>query len=193
MVAHDTWFGTIRELWRDIVEGDRFPRLLRILLAVVLVAGTVWSAFLFRQMIETAQAREAPPPPGGTAATDREIAQLEETASGFRNAVLARAGSTQLTVMAATVARRPFSPSEPEIQESEVVTVAEAPPNIWIRAIMIRGNDGAAVADIEGFGDGVILKRGASFGGGLGRVLGISQDKVVVTWSGQQIDITVDR
>jgi len=39
----------------------------------------------------------------------------------------------------------------------------------------------------------VILKRGTSFGGGLGRVIGISNDKVVVTWSGQQIDITVDR
>ncbi len=51
----------------------------------------------------------------------------------------------------------------------------------------------AMVADIEGYGDGVILKRGTSFGGGLGRVLGISQDKVVVTWSGQQVDIPVDR
>jgi type II secretory pathway component PulC len=193
MVSQDTWFGTIRELWRDIVEGDRFPRLLRIFLAVILVAGTVWSAFLFRQMIETAQARDVPAPPGGSAATEKEVAQLEETAKGFRNAVLARAGSTQLTVMAATVARRPFSPSEPEIQEDEVVTFAEAPPNIWIRAILIRGNEGAAVADIEGFGDGVILKRGTSFGGGLGRVIGISNDKVVVTWSGQQIDITVDR
>ena len=44
MAGPDTWSGTIRELWRDVVEGDRFPRLLRLLLAVILIAGTIWSA-----------------------------------------------------------------------------------------------------------------------------------------------------
>ncbi len=195
MAGPDTWSGTIRELWRDVVEGDRFPRLLRLLLAVILIAGTIWSAMLLRQMIVTAQAREMPPPPAGTAATDKEIESLMETAAGFRNAVLARSGSTQLTVLAATLARRPFSPSEPEahLTEEGEIAIAQAPPDIWIKAVLIRGKEAAVVADIEGYGDGVILKRGTSFGGGLGRVLGISQDKVVVTWSGQQVDIPVDR
>jgi hypothetical protein len=64
---------------------------------------------------------------------------------------------------------------------------------MWIKAVLIREKDAAVVADIEGFGEGVILRRGMTFGGGLGKVLGISQEKVVVTWSGQQLDIPVDR
>jgi len=195
MAGPDTWLGTARELWKDIVEGDRFPRWLRVLLVLMLVGGILWSAFLFRQMVITAQARHVPPPPPGGAAVEKEITSLQETAAGFRNAVLARSGSTQLAVMAATLARRPFSPSEPEAAEGVEGAPASAPvpPEIWIKAILIREKDAAAVADIEGYGEGVILRRGTPFGGGLGKVLGISQEKVVVTWSGQQLDIPVDR
>ncbi|HON33958.1 MAG: hypothetical protein WBJ42_07540 [Thermovirgaceae bacterium] len=197
MAGPDTWLGTARELWKDVVEGDRFPRWLRVLLALMLVGGILWSAFLFRQMVITAQARDVPPPPPGGAAVEKEITSLQETAAGFRNAVLARSGSTQLAVIAATLARRPFSPSEPEtaggVEGGPASASAPAPPEIWIKAILIREKDAAAVADIEGFGEGVILRRGTPFGGGLGKVLGISQEKVVVTWSGQQLDIPVDR
>ena len=197
MAGPDSWLGTARELWKDIVEGDRFPRWLRVLLALMLIGGILWSAFLFRQMVITAQARDVPPPPPGGAAVEKEITSLQETAAGFRNAVLARSGSTQLAVMAATLARRPFSPSEPEAAEG-----VEGVPafvflllfsEIWIKAVLIREKDAAAVVDIEGYGEGVILRRGTPFGGGLGKVLGISQEKVVVTWSGQQLDIPVDR
>ena len=167
------------------------------MLALLLIGGILWSAFLFRQMVITAQARDLPPPPPGGAAVEKEITSLQETAAGFRNAVLARSGSTQLAVMAATLARRPFSPSEPEASEgvegAPASASAPAPPEIWIKAILIREKDAAAVADIEGYGEGVILRRGTPFGGGLGKVLGISQEKVVVTWSGQQLDIPVDR
>ncbi|HOR54962.1 MAG TPA: hypothetical protein PLM30_07025 [Synergistales bacterium] len=197
MAGPDSWLGTARELWKDIVEGDRFPRWLRVLLVLMLVGGILWSAFLFRQMVITAQARDVPPPPSGGAAVEKEITSLQETAAGFRNAVLARSGSTQLAVLAATLARRPFSPSEPEaaegVESGPASVSAPAPPEIWIKAVLIREKDAAAVVDIEGYGEGVILRRGTPFGGGLGKVLGISQEKVVVTWSGQQLDIPVDR
>lgn len=195
MAGPDTWLGTSRELWKDIVEGNRFPRWFRVLLALLLIGGILWSGFLFRRMVVTVHARDLPPPPAGRAAVEKEIASLQETAAGFRNAVLARSGSTQLTIMAATLARRPFSPSEPEAAEGDEVASASAPapPEMWIKAVLIREKDAAVVADIEGFGEGVILRRGMTFGGGLGKVLGISQEKVVVTWSGQQLDIPVDR
>jgi len=87
--------------------------------------------------------------------------------------------------------------SEPEAAEGveggPASVSAPAPPEIWIKAVLIREKDAAAVVDIEGYGEGVILRRGTPFGGGLGKVLGISQEKVVVTWSGQQLDIPVDR
>ena len=127
MAGPDTWLGTSRELWKDIVEGNRFPRWFRVLLALLLIGGILWSGFLFRRMVITAHARDLPPPPAGGAAVEKEIASLQETAAGFRNAVLARSGSTQLTIMAATLARRPFSPSEPDMAEGDEVASASAP------------------------------------------------------------------
>ena len=77
MAGPDSWLGTARELWKDIVEGDRFPRWLRVLLALMLIGGILWSAFLFRQMVITAQARDVPPPPPGGAAVEKEITSLQ--------------------------------------------------------------------------------------------------------------------
>ena len=192
MASQDSWPGAVRELWNDIVSGDRFPRFVRISLALVLVLATLWSVFIFRQMLVTMQGNEVPPP-AGKAAVNQEIKQLDETAKGFRNAVLARTGSTQLAVIAATVARRPFMPSYAAGRRDDLLKDLAGTPMIWVKAVLLRGNDAAAVVDIDGFGEGIILKKGASFAGGKGRVVSIKNDKVVVTWSGQQIEIPVDR
>ncbi len=192
MASQDSWPGAIRELWNDIAEGDRVPRLIRISLAIVLIFGTLWSVFIFRQMFATMRGGDVPPP-AGSAATDQEITQLEETATGFKNAVLARTGSTQLAVLAATVARKPFMPSDPVGSREDIPGDTMGTPMIWVKAILIKGSDAAAVVDVEGYGEGIILKKGGYFAGGKGRVIAITHDKVVVTWSGQQIDIPVDR
>ena len=71
MAGPDTWLGTSRELWKDIVEGNRFPRWFRVLLALLLIGGILWSGFLFRRMVITAHARDLPPPPAGRAAVKR--------------------------------------------------------------------------------------------------------------------------
>lgn len=192
MSSQDSWIVAFRELWNDIVEGDRIPRILRILLATALILGSLWSVLLFRQMFFTMKGREAPPP-AANAAADKEIAQLEETAKGFRNAVMARTGSTQLAVLAATVARKPFMPSDPGSRREELLDDLAGTPMIWVKAVLIKGNEAAAVVDVEGYGEGIILRKGGSFADGKGRVIGITHEKVVVTWSGQQIDIPVDR
>lgn len=192
MSSQDSWIVAFRELWNDIVEGDRIPRILRILLATALILGSLWSVLLFRQMFFTMKGREAPPP-AANAAADKEIAQLEETAKGFRNAVMARTGSTQLAVLAATVARKPFMPSDPGSRREELLDGLAGTPMIWVKAVLIKGNEAAAVVDVEGYGEGIILRKGGSFADGKGRVIGITHEKVVVTWSGQQIDIPVDR
>jgi len=192
MSSQDSWIVAFRELWNDIVEGDRIPRILRILLATALILGSLWSVLIFRQMFFTMKGREAPPP-AANAAADKEIAQLEETAKGFRNAVMARTGSTQLAVLAATVARKPFMPSDPGSRREELLDDLAGTPMIWVKAVLIKGNEAAAVVDVEGYGEGIILRKGGSFADGKGRVIGITHEKVVVTWSGQQIDIPVDR
>ncbi|MDO9508225.1 MAG: hypothetical protein Q7I97_02585 [Thermovirgaceae bacterium] len=192
MASRDSWLGSAQDLWRDITEGDRFPRFVRISLAIVMTLGTLWSAFLFRQMFSTMRGSDMAPP-ADNATTDQEIAQLEETARGFRNAVMARTGSTQLAVLAATVARKPFMPSDAAGSRADLLDEMTGTPMMWVKAVLIKGNDAAAVVDVDGYGEGIILKKGGSFAGGKGRVVAITHDKVVVTWSGQQIDIPVDR
>jgi hypothetical protein len=192
MSSSDSWIGSAQELWRDLTEGERFPRLVKWILALVLVSGTVWSALVFSQMFSTMRGSDTPPP-AANAATGDEIRRLDETAKGFRNAVTARTGSTQLAVLASTVGRKPFMPPGAGDYLPETALEGAGTPMIWVKAVMIKGQDAAAVVDIEGFGDGVILKKGASFGDGRGKVVSITNDRVVVTWSGQKIDIPVDR
>lgn len=192
MDSRNSWSGAARELWNDIVEGDRFSRFLRISFALVILLATLWSVFIFRQMFSSTR-RDAVPLPANDATTDKEIEKLEETAEGFKKAVLARTGSTQLAVLAATVARKPFMPSSPEGRSEGLQEDLAGTPMIWVKAIIIKGSAGAAVVDVEGYGDGIILKKGGSFANGKGRVLTITNNKVVVTWSGQKIDIPVDR
>lgn len=192
MASQDSWLGAVRELWNDIAEGDRFPRFIRVSLALVLILASLWSVLIFRRMFSTLRGSEIAPP-AENAAINQEIAQLEETAKGFRSAVLARTGSTQLAVLAATVARKPFMPSSATGHREDLPEDLAGTPMIWVKAVLIKGNDAAAVVDIEGYGEGIILKKGGAFAEGKGKVIGILHDKVVVTWSGLQIDIPVDR
>ena len=63
MAGPDTWLGTARELWKDIVEGTA-SRVAQGAAGLMLVGGILWSAFLFRQMVITAQARTSRRRPG---------------------------------------------------------------------------------------------------------------------------------
>ncbi|WP_281746373.1 hypothetical protein [Thermanaerovibrio acidaminovorans] len=56
------------------------------------------------------------------------------------------------------------------------------PPMVTVRAVMILGSKAAAVADIEGDGQAVILRVGSSFDGGRGKVLNISTSGLRFRW-----------
>ena len=43
---------------------------------------------------------------------------------------------------------------------------------MFVRAIMVAGNQSMAIMDIEGVGTGIIVKNGYSFGNGEGKVVG---------------------
>ncbi len=192
MAAQEGWREAAGGLWSDLMYGDRFPRLLRILLGAVLLALTIWSGFLFREMVDALEggANPAPPP---SPKIEEEIRQLDSTAQRFRATILAREGSTQLAVLAATVARRPFLPPRTDIgEEGDPLLDTGAPPYMMVRAVMVKGGQSAVVVDIEGLGEGMILKTGSQFGKGRGKVVSISPEKVVMTWVGQRIEIPVD-
>jgi hypothetical protein len=64
------------------------------------------------------------------------------------------------------------------------------PPIMFVRAIMVAGKDAIAIMDINGVGNGIIVKTGFSFLEKQGRIVRITPDKVTVRWIGKNIDIT---
>jgi hypothetical protein len=198
MAAQDGWFATAGELWDDLIHSDKVPRLVRVLIVLLLLAGTIWSGYLLKEMVELVREEKVPQVPASTK-VDEEIKRLEGVVENFESAVMARSGSTQLSVLAATISRKPFvPPPPPQVESSAEDAVAQAmreaaepPPYVEVRAIMVKGPDAVAVLDIEGEGNGIIMKQGGTFGNGKGRVVRITAEKVVFTWAGQSVESAI--
>jgi hypothetical protein len=124
-----------------------------------------------------------------------EAKRLDQVVEKFRATVQARGGSTELSVLASTISRKPFvPPPPPELQEGVSVTLAKevAPPLIIVRAIIVNEPDSVALLDVDGLSDGLVVKKGASFGDGQGRIVAISAEKVVFTWAGQVYEASIE-
>ncbi|MFP4482468.1 MAG: hypothetical protein ACLFN0_06710 [Thermovirgaceae bacterium] len=198
MAAQDGWFATAGELWDDLVHSDKVPSLFRVLIVLLLLAATIWSGYLLKEMVELVREEKVPQVPA-SGKVDEEIARLDGVVESFESAVLARSGSTQLSVLAATISRKPFVPPPPPQEESSAEDAeaqaarepAEPPPYVEVRAILVKGQDAVAVINVEGEGSGIVVKKGATFGNGKGRVVRITAEKVVFTWAGQNVESAI--
>jgi hypothetical protein len=197
MATEDGWFAAAGELWDDLVHSDKVPRLFRVLIVILLLAGIVWSAYLLKQMLELVRETSVPEITLSKQ-VDQEIERLSGVVESFESAVMARAGSAQLSVLAANISRRPFVPSPPPTKTFDEAAAAaamrepvEPPPFVMVKAVLVKGKDAVAVLDVEGIGRGIVVKKGGTFAGGKGRVTGITAEKVVFTWAGQSVETAV--
>jgi len=199
MAAEDGWFAAAGELWDDLVHSDKVPRLFRVLIVILLLAGIAWSAYLLKQMLELVRETSVPQITLSKQ-VDQEIERLTGVVESFESAVMARAGSAQLSVLAANISRKPFVPSPPPTKAFDAAAAAaadamkeplEPPPFVMVRAVLVKGKDAVAVLDVEGIGRGIVVKKGGTFAGGKGRVTGITAEKVVFTWAGQSVETAV--
>ncbi len=196
MASQDGWFATAGELWDDLVHSDKVPRLVRVLIVLLLLAGTIWSGYLLKEMVKLVREEKVPQVPESRK-VDQEIDRLEGVVESFESAVMARSGSTQLSVLAAKISRKPFVPPPPPEMEPAADAAAlakeqlEPPPYVEVRAILVKGPDAVAVLDIEGEGNGIVVKKGGTFGNGKGRVVRITAEKVVFTWAGQSVESAI--
>jgi len=60
MAAEDGWFAAAGELWDDLVHSDKVPRLVRVLIVLLLIAGTVWSGYLLKEMVKLVREEKVP-------------------------------------------------------------------------------------------------------------------------------------
>lgn len=195
-----------------LVAGEGGYHILRLIAILLLLAGAVWSGWNFRQYIELNQQEEITIPPVESVSA-KDAVRLEKVIDDFRAAVDTRTRSLTLAGAVIEASRQPFVPTmqasaipEPGagagagsggtdvaaggIETSIPVYVREIiPPIMFVRAIMVAGNQSMAIMDIEGVGTGIIVKNGYSFGNGEGKVVRIGADKVTVRWSGKNMDI----
>ena len=194
----DSFFGRI-------IGGDGGYRTLRILMILFLVAGTAASGYYFKKFVDASDEPSIVIPPVPNLAS-KDSERLEKLIGSFRSSVDTRTRSLLLASTVVETSRMPFAETPPaDMTPREVpgegVTVAEGegtfpplvreklPPIMFVRAIMVAQKQAIAVMDIEGVGNGIIVRPGYSFGGGDGKVVGISSGKVTVNWSGKNIDI----
>jgi hypothetical protein len=183
-----------RNLW-GWLRGDRSVQRVVLLGVFLLVIGaTVLQGYYFYLLYS---ARRANPPlrrdlPVNIAA---EETRLQQTDRDFRQIMLYRKHSREYARVILAISREPYkadlpkqsTPSSRSIPETQVPEIL--PPYMTVRAIFIVGNRRTALMDIESEGGGIIVEEGHSFGGGLGKVLMISGNGVVVQWSREKITL----
>ena len=74
-------------------------------------------------------------------------------------------------------------------QTMPVFVQEKIPPIMFVRAIMVAGKQTMAIMDIEGVGNGIIVRNGYGFNNGEGKVVRIAPEKVTIRWSGKTLDI----
>jgi len=193
-----------------LVAGEGGYHILRLIAILLLLGGAAWSGWNFRQYIALNEEEQISVPPV-EAQSEKDSDRLEKVIGEFRTAVDTRTRSLTLAGAVIEASRQPFVPTmqasaipEPGARAGEAGAAASAggvdtpipvyvreviPPIMFVRAIMVAGNQSMAIMDIEGVGTGIIVKNGYSFGNGEGKVVRIGPDKVTVRWSGKNLDI----
>ncbi|HOO64883.1 MAG TPA: hypothetical protein PK364_13350 [Synergistaceae bacterium] len=183
-------------IWGWLRGGRPVQKLSLFLLLLFLLGAAVVQGYYFYLLYEGKSVVSPSPkvPPVNIA---KEEARLQQEDKDFRQMMLYRKHSREYAGVILAISREPYradlpakSGSSSSGSSAQDLMVPEIlPPYMTVRAIFIVGNEKTALMDIESEGAGIIVKEGHSFGGGLGRVLKISGNGVVVRWFKGKITI----
>jgi len=210
MAGTNTFGNAFTELWNNIVHGQGTYKGLRWIIALFLIIGIVWSGFMFKKVLDFTRPTTIQLPPAKDVAAE-DSNRLNGIIESFRTAVMARTGSSALSVAAANSSRKPLEPSQKPLpleeleemlarEEEEIARKEGAkgflepekaiPPIMTVRAIMTMPGKTVAVMDIEGAGSGLVVRTGYVFGEEQqGRITAILPDRVIIDWAGEAIDV----
>ena len=196
MLTREYAFDTFKSWYKELLDGEerdkRIVRWLSFTITVVSIAGLV---FFFRSIYDTDPSILDPMPP---ISVEHDRAKAEEAVELYRGIISTRRDSQRIANDIIRIGRNPMvrkeSPKEiPLISpEPSVVDLVDLPPIMVVRAVMIIGKDGGAVVDIDGVGQGIVVKKGMSFLGGKGRFVSITAKEVIFRWNGKNVSVPVD-
>lgn len=186
--------------WGKLVAGEGSFRMPRVLLFLIFFAGTVFFGWNFKRVVDLSVEESVfvQPPPRQSLEDSKRLDGIIES---YRGTVEARQGSKGVVASVTEKNRRPFAVSRRtprgagsgtvgDIPLIEPLVTESLPPIMFVRAIMVVGKESIAIMDINGVGNGIIVKTGYSFLDKQGRILRITPEKVTVRWAGKNIDIT---
>jgi hypothetical protein len=189
-------FEALSELLQGESPGTRGLRIL--LFALFLGLALFEGMGLWRLLARS----DIVPESSGEIVLVEDRARLEGMVKDFSATMLSRQTSRQLVALTVAADRRPFAPSGAVAQAVTVEVAASAqpartvqeiiPPYMVLRAVFLMGERRSAVLDVEGESSELLVEPGTRFGGGLGRVLSISEKKVVVSWAGRRMELRME-
>jgi hypothetical protein len=187
-------FEALSELLQGESPGTRGLRIL--LFALFLGLALFEGMGLWRLLARS----DIVPGSSGEIVLAEDRARLEGMVKDFSATMLSRQTSRQLVALTVAADRRPFAPSGAFAPAVEVAAPAQPartvqeilPPYMVLRAVFLMGERRSAVLDVEGESSELLVEPGTRFGGGLGRVLSISEKKVVVSWAGRRMELRME-
>ncbi|MCR5347258.1 MAG: hypothetical protein K6E38_05715 [Fretibacterium sp.] len=123
------------------------------------------------------------------AVLDAEKARLSALSDEMRLTVLQRGQSALRVQSMRERGKNPFSAplfSQPPASPEPSVPEVTPPPEIVVKAVLKAGKNWAAVIDIAGGGNGLVVRPGDSFMDGKGKVVRIDGSGLVVRWNGRE-------
>lgn len=185
--------------WKKLLAGEGSFRNLRTVLILIFLGGTVFFGWGFKKVVDlSAEAEVRAKPPASQSQEDSK--RLDSIIDSFRTSVEARHGSKATSASLVDGNRQPLVATRPSAKGAasagivdvpliEPLVVEALPPIMFVRAIMVVGKESIAIMDINGVGNGIIVKAGYSFLEKQGRIVKITPEKVTVRWAGKNIDI----
>jgi hypothetical protein len=168
----------------------------------VLIGGIAFFGWNFKTIMDLSVEEPVFVPPVARKSQD-DAKRLDGIVENYRTTTEARVASRNTAEDVVNEARRPFAMTGRKVDErirsgvfadvpvsDPLATMEALPPIMFVRAIMVAGKESIAIMDINGVGNGIIVKTGYSFLEKQGRVVRITPGKVTVRWAGKNIDIT---
>ncbi|PIE54972.1 MAG: hypothetical protein CSA35_03675 [Dethiosulfovibrio peptidovorans] len=173
-------------------------RIFRFFMALLMIGTLAGSGFAFYQMQNVVTTPEKHLPPVQFKKVTKEREALETKASIYKGILARRRDSQNLAEHILSIERNPLaklrSPSDLPLAtpEPSAADLEALPPLVVVRAVMVMPGKAAAVVDIDGVGQGIVVRKGTSFSGGKGRFLSIRAKKIVFRWRGKPVSVPVE-
>ena len=183
-------------MWEWLRGSRPLQRATLFLLFLFLLGGIGGQAYYLYRLYDRGGANSLPPRDRPVNVREEE-SRIQKEEREFRQIMLYRKHSREYAGVILAISREPYRADLPQkttgtlaANVPQEVGIPEIlPPYMTVRAVFIVGNRKTALMDIENEGSGIIVEEGNSFGGGLGKILAISQKGVVLRWSKSKITI----